>query len=720
MSKKQVSIGIVGLISALIILWAELSGSLLPGDRLFADYMFKNHPAEIEHENVAMVAIDEASLAHFAQQNSYWPWPREFYAILVDYLAEQGADVIVLDILYDTPDFDRTAINGEVSDRRFMESMKQAGNTVLGFKSSILHPDMSALPVPDEIPEPLAVENCGEFAPHLATTLPISNFLNSTELIGNTHIETGSDGLIRNQNLLSNIKDYGFAPSLSLATYLMTMDDHPTIACGDKSLQIGDKEIPLQADNSYLINWYGQGDTGGTFPYYSFQRVVRDAIGTQFRDNFEPEIDPSVFEDKVIFVGANAAGLADIKNTPVSALADFPGMEIHATVFQNLIDESFIERLSAVLAGGIILLLTLTLAFVYGFITIRKSTFLTIGLIIFIPLIAGLFFYQYQLWLPITSLFFTTGLTFSAITGLNYFTEGREKRQIRSAFNQYVQPEVVQELMDKPEMLKLGGDKKNLTVLFSDLAGFTSISESMHPEELISILNIYLDDMSEVILQNGGTIDKYIGDAIMAFWGAPLPMKQSADVACSSALKMSALTPHIKKKIGRDDIELITRFGINTGDVVVGNIGSENRFSYTVLGDAVNLAARLEPANKVFGTDIMISEFTKEKLSDHFLCRQLDLMIVKGKSKPVKVYELMADLSDNDDHTHKQKAVEVYNEGLKYYFDRRWPDAITQFEMVEKWIENDGPAKEYIARCEKFIEQPPEDDWKGVFQMTTK
>lgn len=721
-SKKSLSILAIAGSIALFILIFEYLNFTEPGDRLFSDYMFRNHPAGIENERVVMIGIDEASLAYFADQRTYWPWPREFYAILTQYLSELGAQAIVMDILFDTPDFDRIALNGEVSDRRYVQAMLNSDNTVLGFKTGRFHEDMPSVPVPDAMQNPLQVEGCEMYQPQSITTLPIPKFLESSKSLGNTHIETERDGLIRNLNFISNVNGFGFTPSLSLAAYLLTLDEEINITCTNNSLVINDVIIPLQSDGSYSINWYGRGGTpDGAFTYYSFWRLVRDAVNTQIRENYQPEIDPEHFRDKVVFVGANAAGLADIKNTPVSSLADFPGMEIHATALQNLFDETFLTKTSFLSTATFLLLFAISISLFFGYRAINKSSILAGVLIFSIPVLSGLLFTTFHIIPPVTSSLFVVILCYTGVMSFNYFTEGKEKRMVRSAFNQYVQPEVVQELMNEPEKLKLGGDKKNITILFSDLAGFTSISESLSPEKLISILNIYLDTMSDVILKNRGTIDKYIGDAIMAFWGAPLPEVNSANLACKSALQMSALTPQIIEKIDPSlNLELYTRYGINTGDVVVGNIGSENRFSYTVLGDSVNLAARLEPANKMFGTEIMISEYTKKQLTEPFLMRQLDLMVVKGKTEPVKVFELMADLTDDKDHSTEQEVVKLFNEGLNYYFDQEWEKAINKFESVVKKREGDGPSLVYIKRCKDFLQQPPGENWAGVYEMTTK
>ncbi|MDZ7659579.1 adenylate/guanylate cyclase domain-containing protein [Fodinibius sp.] len=261
----------------------------------------------------------------------------------------------------------------------------------------------------------------------------------------------------------------------------------------------------------------------------------------------------------------------------------------------------------------------------------------------------------------------------------------------------------------------MGGQKKRLTVLFSDIAGFTSISEKKEPEELVSFLNEYLGAMTDIIFEHSGTVDKYIGDAVMAFWGAPISQENHAELACRSTLKMMQKV----KELAPQETNIRSRFGIATGDMIVGNIGSYNRFNYTVLGDTVNLAARLEAANKMFGSSIMIAEHTYQEVKDIFYARQLDFLIVKGKTKPVRVYELMGERSDPKT-AELEKIISTYQKGLDHYLNRAWDKAIKQFQEVLSLKPEDGPSETYIERCQKFKENPPAKDWEGVFHLKTK
>lgn len=305
--------------------------------------------------------------------------------------------------------------------------------------------------------------------------------------------------------------------------------------------------------------------------------------------------------------------------------------------------------------------------------------------------------------------------------GYQYLTESKQKKVIKGIFSFYVNKEVVDKMLENPDSVKLGGEKLEMSVMFSDLSGFTTISEMLSPEDLVKLLNEYLGSMTDIIMAEGGTVDKYIGDAIMAFWGAPIHQPDHALKACRAIMKQQKRLHELQQGwIDKGYPKLVARFGLNTGNMVVGNMGSATRFNYTVMGDSVNLAARLEPANKEFETYVMISEFTQAKVKDEFLTRQLDLLQVKGKTKPVTVFELMADKSDEPNLQHLVSIATVYTEGLNLYYAQKWDEAIAKFHEVLTIEPNDGPSKTYIHRCEEFKENPPEAGWIGVYIMKHK
>ena len=293
-------------------------------------------------------------------------------------------------------------------------------------------------------------------------------------------------------------------------------------------------------------------------------------------------------------------------------------------------------------------------------------------------------------------------LTYVVVSVVFYVTERKVKKQVVEAFKKYVSPEVVAEIMKQPGKLKLGGSRKQMTILFSDIRSFTSISEKMTPEELVGMLNEYFTEMADIIMKNRGLVDKFIGDAIMALWGVPLPEKDHARLACESAMQM-------KEKVGNHEFEI--GIGLNTGEAVVGNIGSHDRFDYTAIGDAVNLGSRIEGLTKQYGVKILISESTHDLVKNGFVTRKIDLVAVKGKKKPVWVYELIC----RKDEKYDEGIIEHYEKGLHFYLKKDWGKAVEHFKKVD-----DKAAGVFIERCEEFKKNAPPQGWDGVFEVKRK
>jgi adenylate cyclase len=313
------------------------------------------------------------------------------------------------------------------------------------------------------------------------------------------------------------------------------------------------------------------------------------------------------------------------------------------------------------------------------------------------------------------------GIVFSYVVVffIRFRRESREKRRIRDTFSRYMSPEIVAALTRNPDLVKLGGEDREMTVFFSDVAGFTTLSETMRPQELVAVLNEYLSEMSDVIFRHRGVVDKYIGDAIMAFWNAPLDQPDHASLACFAALDQIEAIKDLQRRFAERGLPRFDfRIGINTGHMVVGNMGSHSLFDYTVTGDAVNLAARLEGANKPFRSRVMISEFTYEKAKNDVEVRPLDLLRVKGKTVPIQVYELAARKGALD--PTRGKAFGLYRDGIAFYRERKFDRAIGVFKGALALLPDDGPSALYIERCEAFRASPPPPDWDGVFVMTTK
>jgi adenylate cyclase len=305
-------------------------------------------------------------------------------------------------------------------------------------------------------------------------------------------------------------------------------------------------------------------------------------------------------------------------------------------------------------------------------------------------------------------------------TVYHFVVERKQRMLIKTMFSTYVNPSVVEELILNPDKLKLGGEQRELTVMFSDIEGFTSISEGMPAEELVGHLNEYLSAMTEIIFKNDGTVDKYEGDAIMAFWGAPVTQADHALRACLSALQMEEQLAFIRsswKQQGKPSLNV--RIGVNTGEMVVGNMGSMGKFNYTVIGDSVNLASRLEGANKQYKSNILVSERTYDLVKEWILGRELDLITVKGRSTPLKIFELLQ-VNSNTVDERLQQLLSNYSSGLSLYRERKWKAAIARFKEALRFREGDYPSLLYIERATHYLVKPPPKDWNGIFVMQSK
>jgi adenylate cyclase len=330
---------------------------------------------------------------------------------------------------------------------------------------------------------------------------------------------------------------------------------------------------------------------------------------------------------------------------------------------------------------------------------------------------SALLFLSFNFWLPPVLLTGGLALIYTGNVVAQYLLEAREKRWLRQAFGQYVSPALVEAITAHPEQLRLGGETVEVTILFADLAGFTGLSETMGPEDLIYLLNEYFSAMTQIILENQGTLDKYIGDAIMAFWGAPLPLDDHASRACTAALQMQAAMARLqedRQNLGQP--RLASRVGVHSGRVIAGNVGSKYRFDYTVIGDAVNLASRLEGLNKFYGTEIIASESTRQCLASLFLWRELDQVRVKGRVQPVTIYELLGP----DAPEGPPPWLGLFEAGRAAYLERRWNEAESRFQGVLSLRPDDPPARLYLERCRAFRQQPPPPDWCGVFILDSK
>jgi adenylate cyclase len=412
-------------------------------------------------------------------------------------------------------------------------------------------------------------------------------------------------------------------------------------------------------------------------------------------------------------------GQADMFYTPHFSLTGQPmaGVEIQGHILHTLLTGTAGQIFPA--RGRVLLSIVLLLLAGPGFARLSPLT----GLGVLLAAVAGLgslalyLFWQHQWWLPPVLLSLGLAACYGGNALCHYLLAAREKRWLRQAFSRYVSSSLVEMITAQPERLRLGGDKVEVTVMFADLAGFTTISEGLSPEKLIHLLNEYFTAMTEIILAHQGTVDKYIGDAIMAFWGAPLPVVKPATLACQAALAMHReLEPlqHRFQQHGLPPVE--ARIGLHTGLAIVGNVGSKERFNYTVMGDTVNLASRLEGVNKIYGTHILLSESTFNQIQDEFLCRELDLVRVKGRQQPVAIYELLGDKTARAQFPW----LAPFTAGLAAYRQGQWNKAAARFQEVLTQRPGDPPTLCFLQRLATYQQQPPPPDWQGVFSLETK
>ena len=496
----------------------------------------------------------------------------------------------------------------------------------------------------------------------------ISKFTNNNSQ-GYVNVLSDDDGLIRKIPLNLSNENYS---ALSAEVYKIIKGfDH--------------KRITLN------INYVGPANT---FKYYSFKDVIAQKYSSD------------EFKNKIVFIGASAQTLNDNHFVPTSKGMAMPGVEIHANALNTMLTKTYIETEAPIYVVFSILVSTILIALLIMYfkpkITIISSI---IFLIIYFFLAINLFSQGIILnliYVPITIII--SIISFNLIA---YIFEKQHKQQVIGAFEKYVSKDVVKEIIQNPTQIKFGGEKKKLTILFTDIRDFTSISESMTPEDLVKMLNDYLSSMTNIIMENRGLVDKFIGDAIMAFWGAPLDNSNSEKDACITALAMTESLHDFNKT---KNLNIKIGIGINSGEAVVGNLGSKQRFDYTAIGDDVNTASRYEGLTKQYGIGILVGEKTYERVKNEFLFREVDFVAVKGKKKFTKIYELLKENSQN------KKLVKEFSTALEEYRKQNWDEAKKLFEKIEE----DMPSEIFMHRCDEFKENPPGKDWKGEYIFKTK
>jgi adenylate cyclase len=539
-------------------------------------------------DSIAVVLIDQASLDWGEETNGWsWPWPREVYKPLLDYCRRAGARTIALDLIYS-----EASIYGVADDSLFGAALAERRDVAVGFPVRPGPPPAADRPVPE--------------------------IAAGATRLGNVSDEPDQDGIFRRARLNVTL-DSAPVPALGLAAYLLAHDQAPP--------------VPVDHEGRALLRFA----PAGTYPAYSAAAVIQSELRLQ--EGGEPVLTAAALRGRHVLIGVSAPGLLDQRPTPVQRVS--PGVYVHATTLDNLLTGGFMREAPAWWGAVAALVLGALGGLCLAGSGRTRQTVLAGALLLPVPIVAAVLGYLAGWWWPLVPV--ELGLAGGLVAGLavNYATEGRQRRFLKQAFRHYLSPHVVEKLLEDPDRLRLGGERRELSIFFSDLQGFTSISEGLDPEKLVSLLNEFLTAMTDILMDEAGTLDKYEGDAIIAFWNAPLDVPDHARRACVAAVKcqqeLARRRPDWQARYG---CTLHMRVGLHTGDAVVGNLGSSQHFDYTVLGDTPNLASRLEGANKAFGTATMISGTTYAQAQASVLARELGQLVVVGRREPVTVYEL--------------------------------------------------------------------------------
>jgi len=660
--------------SAGLLVGCTAAATVLAVDLLFTRFTSGLHPLEavelrtydwrLSHtarpdtarRDIALVEIDEYSLRNLQPNAGRWPWPRAVHSLLIDYLARAPAKVIAYDVNFaeaDTRrgfDFGDGTWSGAESDQALADSIKAAGNVLLLADATFDGEANDAPPFPD-----LGYRlESAEILERRAIFLPFPALAGAAAGFGHNLVVLDPDGPIRHSVPFVRARART-VPNLGVAAAMRVAGISPAaVAVENGQFTIGDRRLPtsvrrvptsdgVTAYRWSLIDFRGPALLDDlktrTYPTYSFFDL--EYSEEQLLAKTTPKVDPSVFKDKIVFVGTTASGLLDVFETPF-AHGKMPGIQIHAAVADDILSNRFIRpasgwvRVVSVVAGALVVGTSAALL---------PAWWATLAAFAVMALMAwwATFLFTNGVWFNLTQPVLASWFALLGGVGYQYFFEDREKRRVKQLFGRYVSKDVYAVLMANPGLARLGGQRREMSVLFSDIRGFTTVTERGQPDEIVSMLNEYFSSMVDLVFKHGGTLDKFVGDMVMALYGAPLDDPDHADHAVQTALAMIAELGRLNarwKEQGRFS-GLDIGIGINTGPMIAGNIGSEAIMSYTVIGDAVNLGSRLESLNKEFGTRIIISDATRQRLKGDYEFRPLGDVVVKGKTYPVAIFEVV-------------------------------------------------------------------------------
>jgi len=688
------------------------------------------HPRVATQRPVTIVDIDEKSLKVIGQ----WPWPRTVVADLIDKLTGMGALVIAFDVVFPEPDRMSPAIaadsfkNLDDATRAKLRALP-SNDAVLAaaIKRSRVVLGESGLPFanekPKDAPPPAGIATLGRDPqpyllnyPGLLRNVPVLE--NAASGRGLFSIRAERDGTVRRVPMVMRAQGV-IMPSLSLemlrvvtgaGAILIRTDD-----AGVKSVAVPHFVLPTDSNGQLWIH----------FAPHDQNRFVSAA------DVLAGKVPRARFDHKLVLIGTSAVGLLDAKTTPLDPV--MPGVEVHAEVLESALSKSVLSEPNYAIGAGVAAAVLLGAAIIWLAPLLSPALLLLFGaVIVALTVAASWYFYvEHRLLIDFTYPLLSSLLVYLTLTFSNYISEQAQRRRIRSAFGQYLSPALVEQLAQSPEKLVLGGEERNMTILFSDVRGFTTISElyKHDPQGLTHLMNSFLTPLTNAIIDRKGTIDKYMGDAIMAFWNAPLNDPEHEINACEAALDMQERVKLLNKQRAEESKAKGTRFvelnvgvGLNTGPCVVGNMGSDLRFDYSVLGDSVNLASRLEGQTKTYGVPIIIGARTAEAVKDKFALLEVDFITVKGKTEPEVIYTVLG-RREVAATSQFEKLYEASVKMLERYRRREWDSVMAIIEAsrgAADHFELNGLLELYCERVRTFRENPPPDDWNGVFALQTK
>ncbi len=676
--------------------------------------------------SIAIVDIDDRSL----EIEGHWPWPRDKVADLITQLHKQGAVVIAFDMFFsekepnladqmiekiDKSQPDNTPVINFLqqqqpafdNDNKFADSLSKV-NTVLAIGFLTNSQTQNQLPPPLlKLSDKLAAQLNLFKAKGYIASIPVLQ--NAAKNAGFINIFSDTDGIFRHAPLIIEYNENVY-PSLALQaviSYIGSPIQLITPQYGEsqelEGIQVGKTIIPIDINGQALIPFIGRSYT---FPYISATDVLKGKIPNE------------AIQGKIIFVGTSATGMGDLKATAIEN--PYPGVEIQASMANGMLEDEFSYRPAWTYGANLILTI------LFGIISSIAFPYMgpkSLGAVVVIVPVSLLMINNYiweQTGLVLSFLVPVILVSLSAVLNIlyGYLFESRRRERLKEMFGQYVPSKHIDEMLTSNSEFGLRGDDREMSVLFADIRGFTTISEGLTAKQLVELLNTYFTPMTEIIFNNTGTIDKYVGDLIMAFWGAPLKDESHAYHAIESAVsmqdKLKDLAAEHKDK-SWPDIKL--GIGINSGTMSVGDMGSQYRRNYTVLGDNVNLASRVESLSKFYGASIMVTEYTQRGQSK-FIFRKLDRVRVKGKSKGIEIYEVLGrteQLTPELDNELKQ-----YNEGLNAYFAQRWDEAYKMMDTLHQQYPDKKIYKLYMERIQEYKEHPLPADWDGVYVHQTK